>query len=72
MAFFQHSSMGSASSDGKMRLNVGCGNFPIEGYVNLDSHSPRADVLMDFFDYVKQQPGETFDEVLASHMLEHV
>jgi predicted SAM-dependent methyltransferase len=51
-----------------MRLNLGCGHEPLEGYVNLDSYAVEADVqgdlrLLDF---------EDVTEVLMSHVLEHI
>lgn len=47
-------------------LNLGSGDFPERGYVNIDMHSPANIMgdftLMDFHDV---------DEVLMSHILEH-
>ncbi len=51
-----------------MKLNLGCGKLHREGYVNVDLHGGdvRADGLrLPFRDGV-------FDEILASHILEHV
>jgi len=51
-----------------MRLNLGCGHEPLPGFVNIDSYAVEADVqgdlrLLDFHDV---------DEVLMSHVLEHI
>jgi len=51
-----------------MRLNLGCGHEPLPGYVNVDAYADEADVdgdirLLEFHDV---------DEVLMSHVLEHI
>ena len=54
-----------------MRLNVGSGGSPLEGYVNLDmAEAPQVDVLarapsLPFLDGV-------FEEIYAGHFLEHL
>ena len=70
--YFQHYDMFKKSGDGKVRLNIGCGNFPLDGYINLDLKNPKANIQMDFFDFVKEGHTNEFDEVLASHVLEHI
>jgi len=50
------------------KLNLGCGEFPLEGYTNVDLRPP-ADVIGDFttdFDF------KDVDEVIMSHVLEHL
>lgn len=53
------------------RLNVGCGDRPIDGFVNVDLFAARfADVLADG----ERLPfsDDSFDEVVTSHVLEHI
>lgn len=55
-----------------MKLNLGCGQKPKEGYVNVDSdRSAKADL---FFDLEKQFPiaSETVDVITAEHIVEHL
>ena len=49
------------------RLNLGCGNYPIEGWVNVDLQPP-ADVIGDF----TKMDFEDVDEVVMFHVLEHI
>lgn len=49
------------------RLNLGCGEFPIEGWINVDLQPP-ADVVGDF----TEMRFEHVDEVVMSHVLEHI
>jgi SAM-dependent methyltransferase len=59
------------------RLNLGCGNNILPGFVNLDiSPGPGVDVVFDLSKDLKKHPlpfkdGE-FSLVLASHVLEHL
>jgi len=57
-----------------MKLNVGCGLHPLESYVNLDKVAgPGIDCVTDL-DYTIQlrYDDDTFDEILMSHILEHL
>jgi len=54
-----------------VRLNVGCGDWPLTGFVNLDRRKgTKANIRAD----AGQLPfaDETVDEVYAGHMLEHL
>jgi len=55
-----------------MKLNIGCGNKPLEGYVNLD-HQKLLGV--DVVHHLNQFPypfnDNTFSVVEANHVLEH-
>lgn len=51
-----------------MKLNVGCGQHPLEGYVNIDGAGLAADFKCEFRDVA---PRGQFDEVRADHVLEH-
>lgn len=55
------------------KLNLGCGQFPLTDYVNVD-FSPRApaDVLCDLSHFPYPFTPEGFDGILASHVLEHL
>lgn len=59
-----------------MKLHLGCGRDVREGYVNLDSvPGPRIDVVHDLDDLAARPlpfEADTFDELLASHLLEHI
>jgi hypothetical protein len=45
-----------------MKLNLGCGDSPIEGYINLDGK---------FGDVIYPLAYQEVDEIRASHVLEH-
>lgn len=52
-----------------MKLNLGCSNRPLPGYINIDISGTHADVLAD----IRTLPYESssVDEIYASHVLEH-
>jgi len=56
-----------------LRLNVGCGNWPMRYYCNLDS-DPQvpADVHADAIEYLKSLDDSTLLEIYAGHFLEHL
>lgn len=55
------------------KLNIGCGSDLREGYVNLDSiKQPGVDVIHDLDKFPWPFKDNTFEEVYASHILEHV
>ena len=57
-------------SDGPIRLNLGCGHIPIEGYVNVDMRPlPGVDVVAP----VDKLPAESgsVTEIFSAHLLEH-
>jgi len=55
------------------RLNVGCGNYRMNYWINLDS-SPNvpADIHADALEYLSGCEVGTFDAIYAGHMLEHL
>lgn len=55
-----------------MKLNLGCGNKRLEGYINIDGN-PKAKPNM-VLDITKELPfkDNSIDEILASHVLEHL
>jgi SAM-dependent methyltransferase len=57
-------------SGGPLRLNLGSGNEPLPGYVNVDQRAvPGVDVVADVTEL--PFPDDSADEVLASSLLEH-
>ncbi len=55
------------------RLNLGCGDKIKKGYVNLDFiKQPGVDVVHDLSKFPWPFKDNEFDEVSASHLLEHV
>jgi predicted SAM-dependent methyltransferase len=60
----------AALAEGTLRLNVGCGHMPLDGYVNVDGRDlPGVDVVADAA-ALPFDPGSVA-EVFSSHMLEH-
>lgn len=54
-----------------MRLNLGCGEKRLDGYVNVDACG-EPDVRCDLASFPWPWPDGSVDEVLAEHFLEHV
>ena len=63
-----------APEDGPVRLNLGCGDVPLTGYINVDVAAERAgrqpDVCCDIRD-LSAFPDGYADEVMAIHVIEH-
>lgn len=60
-------------SENTKRLNLGCGKRYRDGYINVDwSPETKADILCDLNHLPYQWPDNSFDEVYASHILEHL
>jgi hypothetical protein len=53
-----------------IKFNMGCGKERIPGYMGVDKNSDRADFRMDIFEF--DPPEECADEILASHVIEHL
>lgn len=51
-----------------MRLNLGCGALPLEGFTNVDAHADEADVKGD----VRSLQFRDVEEVVMYHILEHL
>jgi hypothetical protein len=61
-----------AAGDG-LRINLGCGNKRIAGFIGVDIGDGAAvDVRMDVRDYLRSLPDGTVQEVYSRHFLEHV
>ena len=56
-----------------MKLNLGCGQNRLEGYVNADREAAvKPDVVMDLESFPWPFEDGSVDEVVAFHVLEHV
>ncbi len=51
-----------------LRINLGCGHEPLDGYINVDKYADEADVKKD----VLHCAFEQVQEVVAYHLLEHL
>ncbi len=55
------------------KLNLGCGDFKKEGFVNLDINPhTHPDIVWDLDTYPYPFEDKTFDLIEADHVLEHV
>ncbi len=55
------------------RLNLGCGQFPKAGYLNIDNDlKSKADKLIDLNKFPYDLPNNHFTLVEADHLLEHL
>lgn len=64
--------LGPQYTAGGSKLNAGCGDMKLPGWVNLDAFSyQNPDVVADL-DYPLPFASSTFDCILCSHTLEHV
>jgi len=55
---------------GALRLNIGCGHVPMDGYLNVDMRElPGVDAVADAAD-LPFEPG-SIDEIHSAHLVEH-
>jgi len=55
------------------KLNLGCGQFPKQGYVNLDiSLNAKADIFHDLNKFPYPFKNNSFSLIEADHILEHL
>ena len=60
----------AAKAGDGIRLNLGCGHIPLDGYLNVDQRElPGVDVIADAHD-LPFEPG-SLAEITSAHMLEH-
>jgi SAM-dependent methyltransferase len=59
-----------AALESGLRLNLGCGHLPVEGFVNVDMRKLPAVDLVAAVDDLPVGP-ESVDEIFSAHMLEH-
>lgn len=50
------------------RVNLGCGELPLDGWTNVDGYTTHGDIVGDFFDL----EFSDLEEVCMYHALEHV
>lgn len=55
-----------------MRINVGCGEFPTPGWLNLDLTHHAADRTWDVTDGLPPEIDEPIDRIYAGHVFEHI
>lgn len=53
-----------------VKFNMGCGRDRIPGYIGVDKYNDAADIKTDLMDL--ELPHAQVDEILASHVIEHV
>lgn len=60
-------------ADGRVRLNLGCGDKLLPGYVNVDFAASRKGCAPDLLADLRALPfgGDHADEILAVHVIEH-
>ena len=55
------------------KLNVGCGDYPLPGWANLDSSTERnAEIVADAMEYIHGCEAGQYDEIYAGHFIEHL
>ena len=60
----------AAARQSGLKLNLGCGHIPLEGYVNVDRRElPGVDVVADVGDLPFEEGG--VHEISSAHLLEH-
>ncbi|MGA0609120.1 class I SAM-dependent methyltransferase [Caldimonas sp. KR1-144] len=61
------------AANGGLRLNLGCGSKPLDGFLGVDlGEHTTAQVRMDVLEYLRSLPAHSVDEVYSRHMLEHL
>ena len=56
-----------------MKLNLGCGNKLLKGYINLDKFNYyKCDVTHDLEKFPYPFKNDSINEILLSHVLEHI
>jgi len=54
-----------------LKLNLGAGGINYPGYLSVDMHDKRADILMDICN-LREFANNSVEEILASHVFEHL
>lgn len=58
-----------------IKLNLGCNDLPLEGFINIDirkSPEVKADLIADALDLSEHFQKDTVDEIYAGHLIEHL
>lgn len=61
---------GNSVDTALLKLNLGCGEYILDGFVNIDLYSEYADIKADVSD-LSQYPDNFVDEIFACHVIEH-
>lgn len=56
----------------ELKLNFGCGQIKIEGYINVDLYAQEADLKVDLFVFPLPWKDNEISEIFASHFVEHI
>lgn len=60
-------------SEGRLRLNLGCGRKPKAGFLGVDAgEDTRADVRAGILEFLRELPPASVSEVYSRHVLEHL
>lgn len=64
---------GKDDSKRALKLNVGCGNKKIHGFVNLDGRAEcNPDAVCDILELPQYFPKDSIDLIYACHVIEHI
>lgn len=55
-----------------LRLDLGCGESPMEGYEGVDLHAPNAKHKVDLWKFPWPWADESVEALYSSHFLEHI
>ena len=57
----------------KVKLNLGCGSKKLQGYINIDKYDTyKPDIIHDLEKFPYPFEDNTINEILLSHVLEHI
>lgn len=62
-------------TDDKIKLNLGCCDLPLEGWVNIDNSTSshiKADLVADVLNLSPHFSPQSVDEIYAGHLIEHL
>jgi predicted SAM-dependent methyltransferase len=55
-----------------LRLNFGCGQIKVEGFVGVDLFAKEADIKADLTKFPLPWKDNSVDSIMASHFVEHI